>query len=197
MEIKNQNKKKGGFTLIELMVAISIFTMIMLVAMGSLFTMLDSAKGARALRLAMDNVNFAMESMTRSIRMGTNYNCSSTDLNNLNSYSNSNSNSTCQNSKISFKPQTLPPPAPEPTSKIAYGLGVGAYNKSIVRCNGISCTPITSPDVKIEELKFVVNGSSPTDNKQASVYIIVKGTVTVKKIDHSFAIQTMASQRNY
>ena len=191
MQIKNQNKNKG-FTLIELMVAISIFTMIMLVAMGSLFSMLDSAKGARALRLATDNVNFAMESMTRSIRMGTNYD-SNADMA-LDSHRDGKSNS------ISFKPQPQGNLPIDPSLKVSYGLGAGdPYRESILRCVGGSCSPITSPDVKIDQLQFTVKGSAPgtLDNVQASVYIIVKGTVTVKGIDHSFAIQTMASQRNY
>jgi Tfp pilus assembly protein PilE len=68
-------KKTTGFTLVEIMVATSIFMIIMLVALGALISSSDTAKKSQALRTAMDNVNFAMESMTRSLRMGTDYYC--------------------------------------------------------------------------------------------------------------------------
>jgi hypothetical protein len=45
-------------------------------------------------------------------------------------------------------------------------------------------------------LKFFVEGSSTTDTKQPSVYIIMKGTVTVKGQLTSFIMQTLASQRS-
>jgi type II secretory pathway pseudopilin PulG len=68
-------KKTTGFTLVEIMVATSIFMIIMLVALGALISSSDTAKKSQALRTAMDNVNFAMESMTKSLRMGTDYYC--------------------------------------------------------------------------------------------------------------------------
>ncbi len=72
--MKKYSSQKG-FTLIELMVATTIFMIVMLVAMGSLVTSSNSAKKSRYLRTAMDNVNFAMDSMTRSLRTATDYSC--------------------------------------------------------------------------------------------------------------------------
>ena len=196
MKTKNKQKNKGpvspnqgGFTLIELMVATSIFVVIMLASMGSLFTLLDASKNSRALRTAMDNVNFAMESMTRSIRMGTNYYCgtfNSTDLS---------STLDCPDGGIliSFVPQ--PQNSTPANSRIGYqvsGETLKRYDSN--NTNGV---PMVSPEVKIKTLKFFVNGSASNDNTQASVYIIMKGTVLVKGVATSFALQTMASQRNF
>ncbi|MBK5215264.1 MAG: type II secretion system protein [Candidatus Pacebacteria bacterium] len=191
--ITKNRKINKGFTLVELMVATSIFVVIMLASMGSLFTLLDASKTSRALRFAMDNVNFAMESMTRSIRMGTNYYCvlaeDTVNLSNLTDVKDC--TSTSPGTLIAFRPQD-----PTATNKIAYKRS--ASGTSIERCGeGNVCVPIVSPDVRIDELKFIVNGSTPNDTKQASVYIIMKGSVLVKGIPSSFSIQTLASQRNF
>jgi len=188
MKIKKTQKNRA-FTLIELMVATSIFVIIMLASMSSLFIMLDATKNSKALRSAMDNVNFAMESMTRSIRMGTNYYCGTAGQSvNLSDFSNSNSHDDVNCTLIAFETQD-----PSATQKVAYQLSGGAIQIN----NNNSWVPITSPDITINKLKFFVKGSGDNDGTQASVYIIIKGTVKVKGVPTSFAIQTMASQRNF
>lgn len=190
MNIKLQQTNKG-FTLIELMVATSIFVIVMLASMSSLFILLNSGKSSRALRSAMDNVNFAMESITRSIRMGTNYYCASSGATvNLTDLTSSNvQDCNSGGTLIAFKPQDA-----TALYKTAYQLSNGSIQMTM---NGGPWTSITSSDVTIDQLRFFVKGSSPTDNIQASVYIIVKGTVTTKEGSISFSLQTMASQRNF
>jgi prepilin-type N-terminal cleavage/methylation domain-containing protein len=176
-------KKNNGFTLIELMVSITIFSMITLTAMGSFLVTLNAARQARALRFAMDNVNFAMESMSRSIRMGTNYDCAS-------SWAAEYSAGNCSGSFIKFTPQD----SPNPSYKIGYQLYNGTLNRYE---NSSTPVPIVSPDVNIDELNFNIKGAIPNDGTQASVYIIMKGTVMVKGVPQSFSLQTLASQRNF
>lgn len=191
MKIKNRQKDKG-FTLIELMVATSIFVIIMLAAMSSLFVLLNAGKNSRALRFAMDNVNFSMESMTRSIRMGTNYYCLNAGDIGPTEHLTEGKNCPSGGTLISFLPQG------STTARVAYKWHIDANSVGVLqRCdeNG-DCVSIISPDVNIEKLKFIVKGSE-TDDGQASVYIIMKGTVLVKGVPTSFSIQTMASQRNF
>lgn len=193
--MKNQHTKNKGFTLIELMVATSIFVIVMLTSMSSLFILLDSAKSSRALRFAMDNVNFSMDSMTRSIRMGTNYYCgggvSMTDLNSFNDCPNDGGTA------ISFVPQE------DIGSRVGYKWTSRINGSHTLQRYGTGgWVDIVSDDVDIERLIFFVKGSTPVsympqDNEQASVYIIMKGTVMTKNGPTSFAIQTMASQRNF
>ena len=160
---------QGGFTLVELMVATTLFAVIMLAAMSSLFVLLDESKDSRALRVAMDNVNFAMESMTRSIRMGSDYSGGG--------------------DSFSFISQE--------GSDITYRLPLDGTS-TIEKCDGLDCVPIVSSDVKIDVLNFLINVPTAGDLLiQPSVYIMVKGTVKVKGVPTSFAIQTLASQRNF
>jgi prepilin-type N-terminal cleavage/methylation domain-containing protein len=185
MKINNEQKNKGpvspsqgGFTLIELMVATSLFVVIMLAAMSSLFVLLNESKDSRALRVTMDNVNFAMESMTRSIRMGVNYSGGT--------------------NSISFKPQCDENSTSPCIENITYRLPLDG-TPTIEKCTTIDvCVPIVSPDVNIDMLNFSINAPTTEDPLiQPSVYIMVKGTVRVNGVPTSFAIQTLASQRNF
>lgn len=195
MKIKKIKTNKG-FTLIELMVSTFIFTFIMLASMGSLLVTLDSARNSRALRFAMDNVNFAMESVTRSIRMGTHYYCASAGESIIMIGQDDNYYKDCKDgTSIAFVPQK-----PDINySKIGYKIHArGDGTHSVQRCEGNkSCVDIVSPDIDIEKLNFTVTGSSPSDGRQSSVYIVMKGNVLVKGVPTSFAIQTMATQRNF
>lgn len=180
--------KNNGFTLVELMVATSIFIVILIVIIGSLITSSDSSKKAQALRFAMDNVNFAMESMSRSIRTGTNYYCDSTiDISSVSGTRD------CPLGEIfiAFNPQNS-------TSYIAYRRVLkedDSNTYTLQRCDNGGCTDMVSSEVDVEVLRFFVKGSAKDDGFQPSVYILMKGTINIKGVPTSFAIQTMASGR--
>ena len=59
-----------GFTLMEVMVSVSIFTIIMVIGIGSLLVINTSNSQSRADREAIDRVSFLLESLTRKIRTG-------------------------------------------------------------------------------------------------------------------------------
>ncbi len=188
-----------GFTLVEIMVATSIFMIIMLIAMGALISSSDTAKKAQALRIAMDNVNFAMESMTRSIRMGTDYYC--VDAGGIIPFG-ATTNRDCSLSgsgggALLFTPPLHPTPR-DTAYKITPRL-TGGYDTngtfSLQSCSP-ACVDLVAQNVDVQTLNFFVNGSSPTDKIQPSVYIIMKGVITIKGEANAFAIQTMTSQRS-
>ena len=196
-----------GFTLVEIMVATSIFMVIMLVALGSLITSSDTAKKAQALRTAMDNVNFALESMTRSLRMGSDYYCvasgSSVSLPVPAGIYNDCPLSGSGGGAVVFTPADNPPGSHPPGARdTAYTVvqrsdGTGTF---VLRRCVSTVSPcvedMVSSNVNIEKLIFYVNGSDPTDNIQPSIYILVKGSVSVKGVPYPFNIQTIASQRS-
>lgn len=182
------------------MVATSIFMIIMLMAMGALITTSDTAKKSQALRTAMDNVNFAMESITRSIRMGADYTCvtSSTGVSLPASANADCSLSTAGGGAIIFTPALHAKGARDTAYMLVERPVVSSQNTSthgIERCNP-DCLDLITPEIDIKSLKFFVNGSDVNDKIQPSVYIILKGTVTIKGESTSFAIQTDVSQRN-
>ncbi|MFA5987507.1 MAG: type II secretion system protein, partial [Candidatus Paceibacterota bacterium] len=78
--MKRKINKKAGFTLIEIMVSVAIFSVVMLIAIGALLSVNDSNRKARALRVVMDNLNFAVEDMSKKMRTGSDFYCKDGDL---------------------------------------------------------------------------------------------------------------------
>jgi prepilin-type N-terminal cleavage/methylation domain-containing protein len=166
-------KYNKGFTLIELMVSMSIFMIVMILALGSLVTISNTAKKSRALHHAMDNINFAVESMSRSIRTGREYGCES-------------GGGDCPGggSSISF------------ISQDGDNTSFGLFDGRLIKCVGGPCVDMTSSDVNVDNLTFFVKGSDPLDGFQPSIYISMSGSVSVKGEQTSFALQTLVSQRS-
>ncbi len=188
MKRKIQNKNLG-FTLIEIMVSVSIFAIILLVTSGSIFTVFDANRKSQNLRSVMDNLNYSLESMTRTIRFGNTYHCDRTQ-------------------GITTQPRDC---AAGATSMVLYdvtGIEViydlnGGVIKRII--NSVS-NDMTSSDITITNLKFFVLGStplvcspicaSPHDVFQPRVIILVDGYVGTKASSKStFSLQTTVSQR--
>ena len=198
-QINNKlNSSNSAFTLIELMIATTLFTIVMLMGVGSLVVSSNSAKASQKLRTAVDNVNFAMESMTREFRMGTYYECESVSAN-----LNQETTKDCLNggSVIAFTPQQY---FNQTIKRISYTKHTisGGSTSGIQRCeyNGsaTSCSEVVSIDVDIKELNFYVKGSTvgASDGIQPSVRVLIKGTITIKGVVTPFSLQTMSSQRS-
>lgn len=180
------------------MVATSIFMIIMLIAMGSLITTSDTSKKAQALRTAMDNVNFAMESMTRSLRMGTDYYCVapgvSVPLPLAAGFYSDCPLGTRGGGAVVFTQATSSIPR-----NMAYTLMPrnDANGTSVLQsCDPNECLDLIASNIDVQKLTFFVNGSDVSDKIQPSVYIIMRGTITIKGEVTTFALQTMTSQRN-
>src|ERR1035437_4002808 len=65
----------SGFTLIEMLVSISIFMVVAVVAVTALLKIVDANRKSQTLQDAINNINFAMDSITREIRVGNMYTC--------------------------------------------------------------------------------------------------------------------------
>lgn len=164
----------GGFTLIEMIVSVSIFTVVMFVTVGSLLAIADANRKANALRTTMDNLNFAMEAMARNIRTGSNYACQGAG--------------NCPNGGDSFTY------IDQDGVTTTYQHNESDQTIEIKRTNG-EFRSITSPEVRIEDVTFFVTNVG-TDQRQPFVTISIQGAAGVKqKILTEFSVQTSVSQR--
>ena len=73
-KLKISNKRKG-FSLVEMLVSVALFSAVMLIGAGALLSLIDANRKAQSLNSVMNNLNFALESMSRNIRVGTTYHC--------------------------------------------------------------------------------------------------------------------------
>lgn len=67
-----KNKKQKGFTLVEMLVSVAIFSIVLVVIMGTIVTIVDVSRKARTMTEVMNNLNFTFESMTRTLKTATN-----------------------------------------------------------------------------------------------------------------------------
>lgn len=68
-------KQQAGFTLVEVMVAMSIFAILITMGMQAVFSAMTQHHMTQNIRTVMDSLNFIMEDMARNIRLGTNIRC--------------------------------------------------------------------------------------------------------------------------
>lgn len=170
-------KKSGGYTLIELIVAVGLFALIMLLASGAYLLMIGISRQAQGIATGIDNLSFAVEAMTRNIRTGTNYTCptGTSDCNidaGINSFSYKNTSGTT----------------------VSYTLSNSAIQETI---DG-SARTLTDPSVTITSLSFyaVGTGKPPGDYQQPRVTIIISGTVSYGAgKTEAFTVETGATMR--
>lgn len=161
---------KRGFTLIEIMVATTIFSIVMVASMGALLSIVGVNRTSQSLQSVMNNLNFALESMSREIRVGSKYDCSS-----------------CLSGTFSFQSK-------DGVSSIFYRQSEGKIQRSTDE--GVTFTDITAPEIEILNMTFNVAGETSGDGQQPRVLLIVQGRAgKVGKGDASFNLQTTISQR--
>jgi len=76
-------KWEKGFTLIEMIVSLAIFSIIVTMSVGSLLALIATNQKLQSEQSVMTNLTFALDSMTREIRTGTAFVCAG--VNNVNS----------------------------------------------------------------------------------------------------------------
>jgi len=68
-------KLVSGFTLVEMLVAIAVFMIVVTSAVGALYSIMDANRKAQAIKNVVNNVSFALESISKDMRMGKGYKC--------------------------------------------------------------------------------------------------------------------------
>lgn len=172
--------KSKGFTLIEMMVSVALFSVVLMVELGTIVTLMDSNRKARSLMNSTNNLNFAVDSMVRSFKSGESPGATG-------------SNSSCfTTTEINYS--VSDDPAQFAKRTVEYCLKEIEDNGTITKqINGGSDVPLTSPYVDIEYLHFDVTGT--TRGSQPMLTIVMEGTAKVsEKISSNFAIQTSVSQ---
>ena len=182
-------KTQKGFTLIEMMVSVALFAIIMAIGAGAILSIINGNRKAEALSSVVNNLNFAVESMTRDMKTGNNYQCgnaSDPDFPNCPTGENNITFSSILNA-----------------GNVVYCLVGNHISRSIATppsepsCGDSNSENISSDEVNITNLEFYVSGATvgPSDG-QPKVLIIIQGTAGTGKTASPFNIETMVSQRS-
>jgi prepilin-type N-terminal cleavage/methylation domain-containing protein len=202
LQIKKQ-KNNRGFTLLETMVSVALFTIVMTAGMGSLLNANLLNNKAKSMRSIMDNLSFVMDDMSKNIRTGTDYECISSGtagsvLSSLTPLSGSN----CWG--IAFEPS-------DGGSQWAYEVvkqisPTTAYYIEKTTDGGQSWVILTPSEAAIDTTLsgFSILGAEPppnaansktgTDYQQPLVNIRLVGSITYQKAVTPFSLQTSVSQ---
>lgn len=192
LEARN-SKLEAGFTLIEMIVAVALFAVVMLVSTTALLALVGANRKAHALQSVINNFSIALDGMTRSIRMGSEYHCGAGDITVPQS---------CENgdTKLAFKPFCEGDCDPLERWIYVYDTngtfcGQGRLCKS--ENNGGNYYAVTARDVEIEDFTFYVVGTTRGDTIQPKVVVAVSGTAggSNVKTKTTFSIQATAVQR--
>ncbi len=200
-------QRQKGFTLIEMIVSLGIFSIVAVVALGALIKIISANKKAQTLQSAMTNLNYALESMSREMRMGNNFSCygaGDTSINNIASIVVNNCHPFTDASTgliLAFK------------SSHVSGTGLGACNLTYAyqfaqvgglwtismgkqpACNGniSTYTPMLDPNVDITGLYVNVNSET---GKYPLATIRISGRVGVRELERTyFDVQTAVAAR--
>lgn len=68
---------EGGFTFLEMLVSLAIFSVVAIIAVGSLVRITGLNRKAQSIQSAMNSVSFALETMSRDMRVGSKFQCQS------------------------------------------------------------------------------------------------------------------------
>jgi prepilin-type N-terminal cleavage/methylation domain-containing protein len=191
---------KKGFTLVELMVAVAVFSIVMVVATSALLNVIDANLKAQAIKTAINNVNFALESISKDARVGTDYSC----------LSNGEYVDTCLTNGEGIKYRS---PRADVDGSGKRGFAYYNYNDITKRIDfclekaGNPCSdsslanfsPITSGDLEITSMEFyVLNDDNTTAEIEQPRIILTLSAITAggkEKVRTAFDLQTSVSQR--
>lgn len=214
---KIQPNKFKGFTLIEVLVAVSLFVTIVTLAMGALFQAQSINAKLQANQTILDGMNLSFETMTRDIRYGTIFYCDTfipdpAVLMKRKSCPFDLSLISVPGTVIFFKPVD----AVDPNDRIGYYASSSRIYKWIYSNGTIEIPqPITSEDVSIDVLQFYVTGANTTqqavdngntenattsspDNVQPVINVVATGKTVVEKNQNEqvkFELQSTVAPR--
>jgi prepilin-type N-terminal cleavage/methylation domain-containing protein len=180
-----------GFSLIEVLVALSLFTIVMMVSVGAFLSVLDANRKTQALQRAMDNVFLSIENMTRLIRTGTIYECGEITGN----PTTADCSSGAGENSIQFYDDT--------GRIVRFYLNNNAIMKQVdgTGTSGDYTYPITSPEFYVENLLFYVTGTDTyydgsDDVAQPTVTIVITGLANRgQETETEMRLQTTVTQR--
>lgn len=200
-KLQTTPSQQAGFSLIEVLVSLAIFAVVVTMSVGTMIVMIDANSKAQFSQSISSNMAFALDSMTRDIRTGTDYRCSnSSTVGALQLGDRSNyvpNDCTGGRSAFAFTEAGESLTAGLTSNRIGFRHrtvdGVGRIERRLSSDGGWQA--ITSENVNITELTFTVRNTNTSDSLSPQVTIYIKGEGVGDIQDTEFVLQTTITQR--
>lgn len=201
--LQNKKNNTGGFTLIELLVSVGLFATVMTMSAGIILSVINGNKKAQQINSVANNLNFAVESMTRDLKTGYDYYCDENAPTVKDPIASRGCGSGASDvirfiSTITGEERVVFykffPDGTDGGYLSKRICEVGADNASMTNCNQYS--RVTSPDIDLKEVSFYVKAPIEGDDDQPGALIVIRGTSKIERnAATDFNIQTYVSQR--
>jgi hypothetical protein len=183
-------KLTTGYTILETMIAISLFIIIVMAGMGALLNANLLSKKSQNMRSILDNLSFTVEDMSKNMRTGYAYHCIDSGDPSL---TDTPPRSCANGGGISFKSSL--------GGQWVYYIGTYSGNPGIFKSidGGVTFVQLNPNEVVLDPVSgFSVLGAEPPpgDTQQPFVTIRLVGKIILNsKVSTPFSLQTSVSQR--
>ena len=168
---------RRGFTLLEMLIALGIFSVVMIITVGAVLALQQAQVKASRIQDMQDNLRFSVESMTKEMRTGTDFLPSGAISGLPNGYD-----------QLVFTRSD--------GVQIGYCRTSNAIRKMTAIINCTSGAPVTDDAIAVEQLVFYVIGNAlgPSDG-QPRITIALRASSADPILATTFRIQTTVTQR--
>lgn len=187
--------------MLEMIVSLGIFAVVAVIAVGALLKISDANRKALILKTAVNNLNFALETMSREMRFGSSFSCSP----NISSLTRVGTTNCAQNGSwvIAFESQYQGVYRDNPNNKcnLVYAYAYDKQNFKLKKTQSKYCDdeisdPTTYFDVVGSDIKLIDSDMRIDVGNQPRVFLWLKGEVGSRQRDKVvFSVQTTVSQR--
>jgi len=165
----NLKGKSKAFTLVEVLVSVSLFVMAMIALSQVYISVIRSERVAYALLNSENNIRNSLESMARSFRLGKDFKLEA------------NGRTICFDYYLE-----------EHWQKICYRLNEG--HNTLEKLSEVGpYVSILDPQLKVNHLRFYIKGG--TADSQTSIVVVLEVSTEVKKQKYFFNLQTAVTPR--
>lgn len=180
--MQSSSQRNNGFTLIEMLVALSLFTIVVTIAVGAFLSLIGASKSVQGEQSVITTLTFVLDSMTREIRTGTNYYCNTRSVLDDPSQVSTSTVRDCATGSdgLSFVEAGSSITTGAASARIAYYYdNSSSTNRTIMRKVGNGAPQsIVSDGITVTNAQFFVTGStrlgSGTDTNQPTVTIVLE-----------------------
>lgn len=207
--MKFSREKIAGFTLIEMIVSLAVFSIVVTTAVGAMLVLIATNQRLQAEQSVMTNLAFALDTMTREMRTGFGYNCVSHPTDNG---AGPGAVFAAGGSSHDAIVNTLdcPNASTQAFSGVSFFEGgdsiTGSANRILYFYNENDRTiyrkvgngtpqSIVSSGLYIDNTDFIVTGSTTGDNAQPTITVYIEAREKDVANDKVYRLQTTVTQR--